>query len=1122
MGKQLLQDTAFLRFSIEESAEGGKLVARGEFARADVPTANKRIYPAKLWKRELNKLSEAINKRRVLGELDHPCFIDNDFDVLTSEGWKPFSEVKVGSQVWSRVEHKAVLSEVTGITDQDYCGPAYFVHGRTFQAGFTPAHKFILVNRPESKNEQIQATLQEIVESPKSFGHSAIPKTAIWEYRGLDEFVIPGIPNASQRFKYDMRNDLVIDSKVFAAFMGIYLSEGNCSSDTTDTYGVFISQKTEWTKAMIQSDILDKFPHDIEWTENSTGFYTADARLYSYLKKLGTCYDKYIPAEVKNLGPDALHELLYWFCIGDGRFVHANKKQESEQTFKQEFCESILTGAKRTRTDMFSVSKTLIDDLHECLVKTGKAGSVSVIVPTDDYLYAGRLIKSENKKPLYQLHVCGAKNVWMDPRFLKIDEILHDGRIFCLSVTHGNFYVRKNGNTFWTGNSDGKTKLQRVSHVITNLQMNEDGQIIGELEVIDTPNGKTLAAIRNANCEIGVSSRGYGSVKVNEEGYDVVQEDFGLMTFDAVSDPAVTSSYPDFSMEQKDKRDDQMILKESAIADAKKMMLDYKIPFEDIIQRGKEIVVTFVKETLAKKFAKLFDLYGGDSVSVEPENDLWLVKGTAPVEESLAQVCEAWGEDTDDGECVEQAPQDVASRQAHIASMKAEVDKAKKESPQDAKELERSMNDLSKKWGVDPKLVTPKQEVVEAEPGIDTPPEGDENPEAPEGALEPEMPPVGDKPVSDALSDDVGDFWVLTKGTPQSQEPNILFKTNIPKMVTQGSKGLAPEDVVAIAKKADSLKDGAKRILASLHSGSEEYLASRFTQKADLPIPASDEPEADTSPSEPLEPAIPEEQPEQRQIALEWAVDQVTPILKEKLIGEFEEAYQQKVAGILDENRKLKEENFGLGAISKDLGFSLFLERNCSKHPRFQQIKESLKGFKHVESIEELKTICAPYIEESKELERQESVSNKMKVQKFEERVEELQERIQGLVGENKRLTEDAMKMSNLMEGYEHRMYLDKKLVGNPNAVQIRTLFESRNPTSREEVNTIVGAYRQKVENGPSLIEAVQSSLKRRRLPTNNLVESSLRPTLPKKKPQVVPGTDLPIEDFDKLSGITP
>lgn len=91
--------------------------------------------------------------------------------------------------------------------------------------------------------------------------------------------------------------------------------------------------------------------------------------------------------------------------------------------------------------------------------------------------------------------------------------------------------------------NDGATRLQRVSHIITGIEIDKDGIVIGEAEILDTPNGQALKAIIAANCEVGVSSRGTGSV-IQREGVDDVQDDFSLKTYDFVADPATRTAYP--------------------------------------------------------------------------------------------------------------------------------------------------------------------------------------------------------------------------------------------------------------------------------------------------------------------------------------------------------------------------------------------------------------------------------------------------------------------------------------------------------------------------------------------------------------------------------------------------
>lgn len=99
---------------------------------------------------------------------------------------------------------------------------------------------------------------------------------------------------------------------------------------------------------------------------------------------------------------------------------------------------------------------------------------------------------------------------------------------------------------------DGTTKLQRVSHLITKAELQDDGLIIGEAVILpDTRNGKQLMAILKNGGKVGVSSRGFGSVQSDADGNDVVQDDFQLLTWDFVADPAAAGSYPEFTTESK-------------------------------------------------------------------------------------------------------------------------------------------------------------------------------------------------------------------------------------------------------------------------------------------------------------------------------------------------------------------------------------------------------------------------------------------------------------------------------------------------------------------------------------------------------------------------------------------
>ena len=78
-----------------------------------------------------------------------------------------------------------------------------------------------------------------------------------------------------------------------------------------------------------------------------------------------------------------------------------------------------------------------------------------------------------------------------------------------------------------------EVSLQHVSHKITDLWYDKDKKMVmGKLELLDTPNGKTMKAIVDAGCPLYVSSRAAGSVLPNS--HVTIQQ---IFTYDIVSSP---------------------------------------------------------------------------------------------------------------------------------------------------------------------------------------------------------------------------------------------------------------------------------------------------------------------------------------------------------------------------------------------------------------------------------------------------------------------------------------------------------------------------------------------------------------------------------------------------------
>lgn len=83
--------------------------------------------------------------------------------------------------------------------------------------------------------------------------------------------------------------------------------------------------------------------------------------------------------------------------------------------------------------------------------------------------------------------------------------------------------------------------LEKVSHIVREIHW--DGQeLIGSIELLNTPSGKIAQALIEDGVKLGISSRGVGSV-YTEGDYSVVGDDYLLICYDLVTDPSTSSAF---------------------------------------------------------------------------------------------------------------------------------------------------------------------------------------------------------------------------------------------------------------------------------------------------------------------------------------------------------------------------------------------------------------------------------------------------------------------------------------------------------------------------------------------------------------------------------------------------
>jgi hypothetical protein len=154
----------------------------------------------------------------------------------------------------------------------------------------------------------------------------------------------------------------------------------------------------------------------------------------------------------------------------------------------------------------------------------------------------------------------GGKSYFIEGPFLQTEVANRNGRVYRKNVMEKEVqrYIKEYVNTKRAfgelGHPDGPSiNLDRVSHMIVSLK--EDGNnYIGRAKIMtETPMGRIVKNLIDEGAQLGVSSRGMGSLKQNSEGVNEVQDDFYLATAaDIVADPSAPDAFVRGIMEGKE------------------------------------------------------------------------------------------------------------------------------------------------------------------------------------------------------------------------------------------------------------------------------------------------------------------------------------------------------------------------------------------------------------------------------------------------------------------------------------------------------------------------------------------------------------------------------------------
>jgi DNA-directed RNA polymerase beta subunit len=380
------------------------------------------------------------------------CLTD-DHDVLTTAGWKKINEVTTEDSVATLQEGKVVYAKPSQTYEYDYEGPMYRIESQMVNLRTTPNHRMWCA-KPVTRQKIWKYDFH--LASEIKGHHVKYQKDGEWDTIVDATFTLPEFG--------DMPAVTYVGEEMDAwiTFFGIWIAEGWATTEPKKDV-TFAANKRRVRDALDQA--LAKLGWRYTYNAADCKLAIKNKQLWSYMLPLSVgAVNKSLPGWTWTLSKAQCRTLLRGLCLGDGH-------------------------KRRNGNDIYSTaSKQLADDMQRLALHCGwaankyvhtKAGTAYAInghsgVTTHD-IWSISIIRSKNRPAVNHGHT---KN--QNGQYEGIDDFA--GKVYCLEVPGGVFYVRRNGKPVWTGNSRSNGPLVMLTRQPAEGRARDGGLRFGEME----------------------------------------------------------------------------------------------------------------------------------------------------------------------------------------------------------------------------------------------------------------------------------------------------------------------------------------------------------------------------------------------------------------------------------------------------------------------------------------------------------------------------------------------------------------------------------------------------------------------------------------------------------------
>lgn len=363
------------------------------------------------------------------------CY-DDKTEILTEDGWKLFSNLNKTEKVATinPQTYELEYQQPEGYIDEYYEGDMYYGINNNIDVAITPNHN-MFISKVKNSNRK-KPFKYELSKMENLDDYDLIfKKNCIWRGKNEEYFILEKYQSKLKTF-----NDVKFKMEDWLMFFGFWLGDGWTTSDGTNQVGICGFKEKGINKMKEIEQMFISYGYNPTWTKDKKQLRIFNQQLWNYLSQFGKAYDKFIPKHIKNLPTDKLKILFDSYMITDGH--------------------ERLNGRKTS----YTISPKLASDFSEIALKMGTCATVKNIP-----IKKSSFIKKDNNGNILEIRDVNGKYTSYSVNYYsitgkkdqiestvlrkKIKKEKYVGRIYCVTVPNHTLYVRRNGKSYWCGNS---------------------------------------------------------------------------------------------------------------------------------------------------------------------------------------------------------------------------------------------------------------------------------------------------------------------------------------------------------------------------------------------------------------------------------------------------------------------------------------------------------------------------------------------------------------------------------------------------------------------------------------------------------------------------------------------